>query len=144
MDLTRVLTRLALRRVHVLLVDAPGALVVRWAAEDALVRRGWVAAESQADADLLLECGAPGPALTAVLDEVWERFTLPRARARVATAAEVDTVLDAAAAALADHAAQTTPPAAAPGADEPDDDPPEDDDGRPTTTTEDGRDRHGR
>ncbi|MEI4272189.1 hypothetical protein TEK04_10680 [Klenkia sp. LSe6-5] len=88
------LTRLAARRLHVLLVEARGATAVRWAAEAELDRRGWVVAASAADADVVLVCGTPGPALAALADAVLDLLPRPADRAAAATPEEVGTALD--------------------------------------------------
>ncbi|GGL07364.1 hypothetical protein [Mangrovihabitans endophyticus] len=74
----------AARRPHALLVEVPGATAVRWVAEAELARAGAVAADSAADADLLVVAGAPGAELTAVVDEVWAQMPGPRARIWIA------------------------------------------------------------
>ena len=96
-DVTGILTRAAVSRVHVLLVDVPGELRLRWAAEEEITQRGWVLAGSVADADVLLVCGEPGTGLSAVVDDVWTRFSRPRVRAQVLQPHEVAAVLEEAA-----------------------------------------------
>jgi hypothetical protein len=94
MDLRAAVARLAARRLHVLLVEVPGAAEVRWAAEAEVDRRQWVTANSAADADLVLICGAPGSALAAVLDATVDLVPRPAERAAATTAADVPGALE--------------------------------------------------
>ena len=58
-DLTRAMLRAGAARPHVLTVTMPGGTAVRLAAEEELRRRGWPAAMTPADADVLLVAGDP-------------------------------------------------------------------------------------
>jgi hypothetical protein len=104
MDLRRLLLRLASARPHVLLVALPGATEARLAVEAELGRRGWAAAVSPADADVLVVAGPPAPAMAAVVDRVWAQMPEPRVRVVVKAVAHVSGTLDAAASRLADRA----------------------------------------
>ncbi|MDT7698452.1 MAG: hypothetical protein QOJ30_777 [Pseudonocardiales bacterium] len=101
MDLRRLLLRLAAARPHVLLVALPGATEARLAVEAELGRRGWPAAVSPADADVLLVAGPAGPAMAAVVGRVWEQMPEPRVRVVVEVVADVSGTLDSAASQLA-------------------------------------------
>ncbi|MCV2488414.1 hypothetical protein OF117_03485 [Geodermatophilus sp. YIM 151500] len=106
MDLTARLARAAVARASVLVVEVPGWVSTRWAAAAELRRRGWRAATSPADADVLLVCGAPGPRLAQACDAVWSQLPGPRARADVVGSDAVGAALDRAAAALVDAGQQ--------------------------------------
>lgn len=80
MDLRPRFARWALSRPHVLLVDPPGSRTLRWQVEAELDRRGWLVANSPADADLLLVLGEPGPQLAAAIDVLWSQIPGPRHR----------------------------------------------------------------
>ncbi|MCO7222334.1 hypothetical protein, partial [Klenkia sp. PcliD-1-E] len=80
-----VLARVAARRLHVLLVEVPGAARVRWAAEAEVDRRGWVVASSAAGADLVLVCGEPGAGLGALVDATVDLLPRPADRAAATT-----------------------------------------------------------
>ncbi|RNE59348.1 hypothetical protein EEJ31_09915 [Cryobacterium tepidiphilum] len=96
----------ALRRVHVLLVETPGWAEVRMAVEGELRLRGWKAATSPADADILVVCGAPGHELASVCARVWSQMPGPRSRVTVDVTRDVSTALDSAADELGDDDAQ--------------------------------------
>jgi hypothetical protein len=104
-SLARPLLRLTARRPHVLTIaPAPtsdGLLSVRLAAEVELARRGWPAAESPADADLLLVAGEVGPRMARVVRAVWATVPAPRVLVSVDSADELPEALDAAVAWLA-------------------------------------------
>ncbi|WP_228389406.1 hypothetical protein [Cumulibacter manganitolerans] len=108
MGLRTWLTRGATARVHVLLVEAPGGFVVRAATERQLALRGWVAAESPADADVLIVCGDPNESFTERADAVFEQLPGPRARIRIPTSQAIVGALDEALGQLRDDAAQRT------------------------------------
>lgn len=96
MGLSRVLARLASRRLHVLVVEHPGAFLLRARAERACTTRGWVLATSPADADVLLECGASDDErLTTAVGRVWAQVPGPRSRGGLLEVDRVDTTLDA-------------------------------------------------
>ncbi|HET7327096.1 MAG TPA: hypothetical protein VFJ14_07380 [Nocardioidaceae bacterium] len=88
------LARQAVVGAHALVVESPGAWLTRVAVEQALVRRGWRAAASAADADVLVVCGQPGARLAGAIDHVWDQLPGPRARTGVAAAADADAALD--------------------------------------------------
>lgn len=96
------LASLAVSRVHVLVVEVPGWWTTRVTVEQALVARGWPAATSPADADVLVVCGDAGVALAAAVDQVWEQLPGPRARVTVLSPDEVPTALERAASLLLD------------------------------------------
>ena len=98
MGLKASLARLAARRLHVLLLEVPGAAAVRWAAEDEVLRRGWVFAGSVADADLLLVCGNADSALAELAESTTTLMPRPAGREDAAEPAEVVDALDRAAA----------------------------------------------
>ena len=106
MGLTGLLLRAGAARPHVLTVAVPGATAVRLAAEEQLRRRGWPAALSPADADILLTCGDFAGPMAAAVTETWQAMPAPRARAAAVLPAEVASALDAAQATVADLAGQ--------------------------------------
>ena len=106
MDLTGALLRAGAARPHVLTVTAPGATVVRLAAEDQLRRRGWPAAMTPAGADILLVAGEAAGLLAEVVEAAWQAMPAPRARAVAARPDEVAAALEAARARLGDRAVQ--------------------------------------
>jgi Ni,Fe-hydrogenase III small subunit len=95
-----VLSRIAARRPHVLTIaPAPvtdDLLAIRLAAEAELARRGWPAADSPADTDLVLVAGGLGRRMTAVVRAVWSTVPQPRVLVTVGAAAELAGALDAA------------------------------------------------
>ena len=101
MGMTGLLLRAGAARPHVLVAAMPGGTAVRLAAEEQLRRRGWPAALTPADADVLLIAGAPSADIAAAMEAVWAAVPAPRARARVTRPDEVVTMLDAAQAELA-------------------------------------------
>ncbi len=104
MGLSERLSRYAVRRAHVLVVEAPGAWTARARLERAVIERGWRLAQSPADADVLAVCGVPGPELTTVIERLWEQLPGPRVRVQVRHAQDEDVTaaLQAAEADLAD------------------------------------------
>jgi hypothetical protein len=106
LGLTDRLLSVAARRPHVMLVPVPGYVTMRWAAEDALDRRGWPRAASPAAADILLCCGPVGPQLAGAVDVAWDAMPGPRIRTTLEATEDVDVVLAAAARALTDLSAQ--------------------------------------
>ena len=108
MGLTGVLLRAGATRPHVLAVTMPGATAVRLAAEDYLRRRGWPAALTPADADILLICGTPVPPMAAAVADTWQAMPAPRAQATAARPAEVAGALEEARVRLADADSQRT------------------------------------
>jgi hypothetical protein len=84
----------------------PGATAVRLAAEQQLRRRGWPAAMTPADADILLICGDPAGPIAGAVEATWKAVPAPRARATAAHPGEVPGALEAARARLADRVSQ--------------------------------------
>jgi hypothetical protein len=105
-DMTGLLLRAGAFRPHVLVASMPGAAPVRLAAEDLLRQRGWPAALTPADADILLLAGTPADDMTDAVEAAWAAVPAPRARAWAAQPGEVAAALDAARAELASAAAQ--------------------------------------
>lgn len=104
MGLSERLSRYAVRRAHVLVVEVPGAWVARARLEGAVIERGWRLAQSPADADVLAVCGVPGPELTTAIERLWGQLPGPRVRVEVRPAQDEDVAaaLEAAEADLAD------------------------------------------
>jgi hypothetical protein len=75
-------------------------LAVRLAAEAELARRGWPAADSPADTDVVLVAGEVGPRLAEVVAAVWATVPAPRVLVRVESPGELPGALDAAVADL--------------------------------------------
>lgn len=98
----QLLARCAARRAHVLTVETPGYWVVRAEAERLLRARGWCAATSPADADVLAVCGVPGPELREAIGRVWDQLPGPRVRADIPDLEMVESALDRAAVQLVD------------------------------------------
>lgn len=109
MGLRAAVTSWALARPRVLVVDSPEARALRWAADAELDRRGWSAALSPADADVLLVLGEPGPGLAGAVDLLWSQLPAPRLRVEVRTPAALAESLDDAAARLAASGADPAP-----------------------------------
>ncbi|MCI2237283.1 hypothetical protein MO973_03745, partial [Paenibacillus sp. TRM 82003] len=102
MGLTSFLSRQAVRRCHVLLVEVPGHRRARVALERAIAARSWVLAASPAEADVLAVCGHPGPGVQDAVARLWDQLPGPRTRVDVVAPERADAALDAAAAALLD------------------------------------------
>ena len=115
MDLTRAMLRAGAARPHVLIVTMPGGTAVRLAAEGELRRRGWPAAMTPADADVLLVAGDLAAPFAGVLAEVWRAMPAPRARAHAARPGGVAAALEAARARLGDRSGQQALAASAAG-----------------------------
>jgi hypothetical protein len=98
---TGLLVRAAAARPHVLVAAMPGGAAVRLAAEEQLRDRGWPAALSPADADVLLVAGAPAADIAASVEATWAAVPAPRVRAIVTSPGAVAAALDAARAELA-------------------------------------------
>ncbi|MGI8458285.1 MAG: hypothetical protein ACR2LI_09255 [Propionibacteriaceae bacterium] len=89
------LSGLGSRRLHVLVVEAPGAFDLRVRVDRAVTGRGWCAALSPADADALVVCGiSPEPAFADAVEVVWGQLPGPRVRTEVSDPSRVDAVLD--------------------------------------------------
>jgi hypothetical protein len=106
---TGLLLRVGAARPHVLVAAMPGGAAVRLAAEEQLRRRGWPAALSPADADVLLVAGVPAADIAASVETTWAAVPAPRVRAIVTSPGEVAAALDAAQAELATGAPQWLP-----------------------------------
>ena len=102
MGLTRMLAHLAIRTARVLIVEAPGQWLTRAELEQQMLRRGWRAARTPAEADVLVVCGVPGPELGELVERLWEQMPGPRVRADVPSPTAVGGALDAAASLLLD------------------------------------------
>ena len=109
MGVTGLLVRAGAMRPHVLVAAMPGGAAVRLAAEARLRRRGWPAALSPADADVLLVAGAAAADIAAAVETTWAAVPAPRVRALVASPGEVAAALDAAQAELAAGAPRWLP-----------------------------------
>ena len=106
MGVTEQFARFALRRAHVLIVEAPGDPMLRIRAEACVAREGWAIATSPADADVLLVCGTPGAELGAAVDRLWNQMVAPRARVASGAAADLPQAINAARHTLLDADAQ--------------------------------------
>jgi len=82
---TGLLVRAGAMRPHVLVAAMPGGAAVRLAAEAQLRRRGWPAALSPADADVLLVAGAAAADIAAAVETTWAAVPAPRVLALVAS-----------------------------------------------------------
>ena len=102
MGLTRILAHLAVNSARVLIVEAPGQWLTRAELEQQMLRRGWRAARTPAEADVLVVCGVPGPELGELVERLWEQMPGPRVRADVPSPTAVGGALDAAASLLLD------------------------------------------
>jgi hypothetical protein len=99
---SRLLGRIAARRVHVLPVEVGGYWLLRVEVERDALARGWCVALSPADADVMAVCGIPGPELLEIIDRVWEEMPGPRVRVDVASCDTIHTALDGAVVKLVD------------------------------------------
>ena len=95
MGLTGWVANAAVKRVHVMIVEAPGSGLLRMRVEAAVTARGWALACAPADSDALLVCGRPEAALSGLIDSVWQQVPAPRARAIVTNVADLSSTLDA-------------------------------------------------
>jgi hypothetical protein len=98
---TGLLVRAGAARPHVLVAAMPGGTAVRLAAEVQLRCRGWPAALTPADADVLLVAGAASADIAAAVKAAWAAIPAPRTRTLVTGPGEVAAALDAAQAELA-------------------------------------------
>ncbi len=114
MGLTRLLLRVAAERPHVLLVEVPGGTRVRLAVERELRQRGWPAAASPADADVLVVAGPLGPRLQPLTDRLWQQIPAPRACLHLLEPDTVPAALDNARSRLA-HGGEPPPIVNVPG-----------------------------
>lgn len=106
MGVSQALTRMAVRRVHVMVVEVSGWWTARAAFERRLSARNWRVALSPADADVLAVCGRPGPQMAKVIDRMWDQMPGPRVRVEIDSAQAVDVALDRVTAGLLDVASQ--------------------------------------
>ncbi|ONI90930.1 hypothetical protein ALI22I_10895 [Saccharothrix sp. ALI-22-I] len=104
MDLTAWLLRRTPPRPFV--VATPGGTLARFAVERVVRERGWWAATSPAEANMLVVAGPPAPGLDTHIDRVWDAMPAPRVRTHVRAAAEASAVLVAAVAQLHDRVRQ--------------------------------------
>ena len=109
MGVSGLLVRAAAARPHVLVAAMPGGAAVRLAVEEQLRHRGWPAALSPADADVLLVAGAPAADIADSVQDTWAAVPAPRVRALVTSPGEVAAALDAARAELATGAPRWLP-----------------------------------
>jgi hypothetical protein len=94
LGLSAAIARSASRYAHALVVEVPGSWRTRMAAERNVAARGWRLAISPADADVLVVCGEPGPALAEAIEVVWHQMPGPRVRVDVHGGDEVVARLD--------------------------------------------------
>lgn len=94
MGLIRILAHLAVNSTRVLIVEAPGHWLTRVELEQQMALRGWRAAWTPANADVLAVCGVPGPELAELAERLWEQMPGPRARVDVASPAVVGSTLE--------------------------------------------------
>ncbi|MEV8252320.1 hypothetical protein AB0O87_15520 [Microbacterium sp. NPDC076768] len=106
MGLTRWVANAAVKRVHVMIVEASGSGLLRMRVEAAITARGWALACAPADTDAVLVCGRPEAALGKLIDSVWRQVPTPRAQAIVTNAADLSSTLDAVVEDLRDTATQ--------------------------------------
>jgi len=106
MGVTEQLARFALRRAHVLIVEAPGDPMLRIRAEACVVREGWAIAMSPADADVLLVCGTADVEFGAAVDRLWDQMVSPLVRVASGAAADLPQAIDDARHALLDDDSQ--------------------------------------
>jgi Ni,Fe-hydrogenase III small subunit len=64
----------------VLIVPVVGGTAAPLALEATVARRGWLTANSPADADILVVAGGPAPQPAAVVERVWHQVPAPRTR----------------------------------------------------------------
>jgi len=105
-DLISTLSKGAVRRPHVLIVEVPGWTFTRISAERELRQRGWVQSDSPADSDILLTCGFPGVELAETIDRVWDQLPGPRARVAASEPGQLVDVLEQSIITLLDLAGQ--------------------------------------
>lgn len=98
------LAALAVTRVHVLVLEAPGRPMLRLRAEAAVRARGWQVASGAADADLLLVCGVPAGRFAGVVAGLWAAMRAPRAHRTIRATDDLPAALDEAERALASRA----------------------------------------
>ena len=94
MDLTARIRRAAFSRPHPLLVVAPEAIKIRLAVERYVRERGWPAAESAADADVLVVLGSLDDGLETVVRVLETQIPAPWIRVDIQHAHQVHGQLD--------------------------------------------------
>ncbi len=94
MDVTSALLRFASGRPHALLLETPGGTAARLAVEVELRRRGWPAAASPAQADIVVLVGPSGTQLMPMVGRVWWQVPKPRVFVHADSAAAVSQLLD--------------------------------------------------
>ena len=87
-------------------IATPGGALGRFAVERVVRERGWSAARSPAEANVLVVAGPPTSGFENYIDRVWDTIPTPRARTQITTAAEAPTALDAAVDRLHDRVRQ--------------------------------------
>jgi hypothetical protein len=105
-DVTGLLLRVGATRPHVMIAAMPGATDVRLTAEEQLRRRGWPAALTPADADVLVVAGTAAPDIAQAVEAAWAAVPAPRVRVRATRPDDVAPALDAARVELASAADQ--------------------------------------
>jgi hypothetical protein len=105
-DVTGLLLRAGATRPHVMIAAMPGATDVRLTAEEQLRRRGWPAALTPADADVLVVAGTAAPDIAQAVEAAWAAVPAPRVRVYATRPDDVAAALDAAQAELASAADQ--------------------------------------
>jgi hypothetical protein len=105
-DVTGLLLRAGAARPHVMIAAMPGAADVRLTAEEQLRRRGWPAALTPADADVLLVAGIAAADIAQAVEAAWAAVPAPRVRAHATRPDDVAPALDTARAELASAADQ--------------------------------------
>jgi hypothetical protein len=105
-DVTGLLLRAGATRPHVMIAATPGATDVRLTAEEQLRRRGWPAALTPADADVLLVAGSAAPGIAQAVEAAWAAVPAPRVRVHATRPDDVAPALDAARAGLSSAADQ--------------------------------------
>lgn len=114
MGVSDVLAQLGSRRLHLLVVDMPGAFDLRVRVERVCAIRGWQLALSPADADVLVVCGSSADsALVDAVEQVWAQLPGPRARTQVCDVGQVDETLTGILVSYRDWTTQTDPGTAA-------------------------------
>jgi len=93
-DLIARVRRVSFARPHLLVVAAPGAVETRLAVERYARQRGWPAAESAADADVLAVVGSPDSGLAAVVAVLESQISAPWSRVDLVDAGGVAAGLD--------------------------------------------------
>ena len=101
-DLNRLLAKAAATRCHVFLAQVLDGTGPRMAAEQDMARRGWVEANSPAEADILCVCGVVPEDQGDALERLWDQLPGPRARTQITRPEDASTALDGSVAELMD------------------------------------------